>query len=167
LIGSALDGPVEFRRGQPLWLRLLSVIGLGRVPMTIIIMTGTLLFGGIGICGNILLGPASFLLSLLTASVGSLLLTGFIARVIGRLIPSTETAAIGRDSLCGKVATVTLGGSRGFAMAHILDEHGTLHQIACDTDSGIVLKAQDKVVVVSHDDATGRFFVAPLDHQLL
>ena len=115
---------------------LLGWLGLGKVPLLVLIVVLLALFGIIGIAGQQLaeawLGaPLSPWIAAPAALVAALPLAGIGARGLARIMPHDETTAVGLDSLVGRRATVTVGVARigSPARASVRDTHGQTHYV--------------------------------------
>jgi hypothetical protein len=114
---------------------LLGWLGVGRVPVLMLLVVLLALFGLIGLglqrAAEALLGaPLSPWLAAPAAFLAALPLLGASARGLARIMPRDETTAVSLDSLVGKRATVSIGtASRGNpARASVRDAWGQVHQ---------------------------------------
>jgi hypothetical protein len=115
---------------------LLGWLGVGRIPLLMVIVVLLALFGLIGIAGQqlaeALLGrPLSPWIAGPAAFVAALPATGFGARGLARILPGDETSAISLDDLVGRRATITVGTARTGcpARASVRDRHGLTHYV--------------------------------------
>jgi len=115
---------------------LLGWLGIGRIPLLMVIVVLLALFGLIGITvqqlADALLGePVSLWIAGPAAFVAALPLTGLGARGLARILPGDETTAIELDDLVGRRATVTVGTARQGcpARASVRDRHGLTHYV--------------------------------------
>ena len=115
---------------------LLGWLGIGRIPLLMVIVVLLALFGLIGIAAQqlaaVLLGaPLSPWIAAPAAFVAALPLTGLGARGLARILPGDETTAIALDDLVGRRATVTVGTARTGcpARASVRDRHGLTHYV--------------------------------------
>ena len=135
----------------------LELFGFGKVPFSIIIMTAMMLFGSFGVCSNIVLEPilkVPFIygmISLGIASVGSLPLTGFICRFIGKHMPATESYVQGAQALEGREGTAYIEISEKSGVAQVRDRNSALQKIPCRTYDGLVGKGE-KILVTEYDE---------------
>ena len=120
----------------------LGWLGIGQVPLLVILVVLLALFGMIGIAlqqfADALLGaPLSPWLAAPLAFVGALPLLGVSARALARVMPSDETTAVSLDSLVGKRAEVTVGSARrgSPAQARVRDVHGQAHYVMIEPAS--------------------------------
>ena len=93
---------------------LTSLLGLGRVPLFVWLITFLLAFATIGMSIQALAtdltgSPLYLWLAALFSAGASIPVTAMLARPIGALMPKDETSAVGLDSLVGKRGTVTTG----------------------------------------------------------
>ena len=140
-----------------LMIRALSVIGFGKVPMSIVFLCLAVLFGATGLTANGLFehvlpwgwGPALYVWpSLGLAVLVSLSLTGTIARGMGRIMPTTETYAVHPGELVGCVGTAVYplrAGRPGVVNVH--DASGTVQQITAVSPDTDLPKAAEVIVV--------------------
>lgn len=122
-----------------MWGRTLDLLGVGRVPLSIGLMTWCFLFGFIGWLGNQVFSGVgipfiTFWISLLAAFLGAFAGTALLTRLLVRYLPGTETYRIKSvDELSGLVAeaiypiTVTSGWAR------VRDQFGALHEVQVRT----------------------------------
>jgi hypothetical protein len=115
---------------------LLGWLGVGKVPLLMLLVVLLALFGTIGIAlqqaVTALAGePLAPALAAATAFVASLPLLGISARGLARIMPGDETTAVSLDSLLGKRAMVTVGTARrnSPAQARVRDVHGQSHYV--------------------------------------
>ncbi|MGC9316681.1 MAG: hypothetical protein ACP5KN_01440 [Armatimonadota bacterium] len=141
-------------------LRALSVLGFGKVPLSILGTCLMVLFGATGLIANGLFehllpwdwAPTVYVWpSLALAVLSSLTLTGSVARGLHRIMPTRETYAVGPEDLVGRVGVPVYGirdGSRG--VVHVKDESGTLHQVMGRSLEGSLAKGAEVILVRYH-----------------
>lgn len=145
----------------------LSLFGLGQVPLTIALMLAAMLFGGSGAVFNMVLIPAlhsparAVLLSLLGASLVTVLLCSRLTRLLARLLPTFETYRISRSDLIGcggKLLNDADAESVGYAQ--IRDGEGNIHNITCRAylEAGKLVRGQD-VMVIDYDEERNVYHV--------
>ena len=118
-------------------LTALSWLGVGRVPLSIILMVLLLTWGAIGFAVNVLCRPhvaqawQSAMWSLPLAFIGSVLITSGVSKLVVRYVPLHESRARRRHELLGCVgeAVFTIEDSSG--LVAVRDEDGNLFQVAC------------------------------------
>jgi membrane protein implicated in regulation of membrane protease activity len=127
--GPDLDGDAD----------LLGWLGVGRIPLLMLIVLLLALFGMIGIAGQqiaaaVLGAPLSPWIAGPAAFVASLPFTGLAARGLARIMPQDETTAVSLEELVGLRATVVVGTARqgSPARASVRDRHGLTHYVMAE-----------------------------------
>lgn len=136
---------------------ILSLIGVGKCPLSIIIMSFLLLFTLIGIGSNMILkhiliepviyGSISYVLS----AVAGFFLTGLLARGIGRLLPTKETYIQGKKGLVGKIGEAVYDFSKPEGFIQVIDDNQSLHEVRAINTSGKEIKRGQKILVYQYD----------------
>lgn len=137
----------------------LGWLGLGEVPLLIVLVVLLALFGLIGLAGQqlaaALLGaPVSPWIAAPAALAAALPLTGSCARALARILPRDETTAIGLDSLVGRRATVVVGSARRgcAARASVRDAYGQVHYVMIEpTDERQVIEEGGTALLVGRE----------------
>ena len=96
---------------------LLTLLGMGRVPLTIWLALFLLMFAGIGLSVQELAtsltgAPLYSWLAALIAGAAAVPVTGVLARPLGAILPKDHTTAVSTASLIGRRATITDGVAR-------------------------------------------------------
>jgi hypothetical protein len=144
---------------------LLDFLGVGRCPLSIVLMVLCFLFALVGIVTTITLRAVyapSVIVGLVAypvAVMGSFLLTGTLARLIGRVMPSNETYVESATSHIGALgkAIYTFENGQGFVQVH--DKSGTVHEIKATCADGFVLTAGASVLVLDYNTVNHTFLV--------
>ena len=119
-------------------LRALSWLGLGKVPVIILVSMFLMVFGLIGMVGQYVvlsLTGRQFMLPGFIAWLPALMVTLPIMRVfsntMARIMPKEETSAVSEKTFVGRIALITGGVARRDhpAQAKLVDEHGQTHYI--------------------------------------
>lgn len=154
--GGEHDHDAHHEHQERLFLKALSVLGIGRVPFSIVWMTAALVFGGAGIVFNTVLAPVLRVpwiygwLSFAGALVAMVTVTGNFARVVHRLMPTTETYVGKRSDLVGCRGTLVLATDENRGLANVHDPRGNVHQITCRTTNGATIPSGAKVTVIDY-----------------
>lgn len=143
----------------------LDWLGVGRVPLLVLLIAFLAVFGGIGLAGQQLaLTLTGALLSpwiaVPGALVASLPLTAVVARGLARVMPRDETTAFELDDLVGLSGTIVLGRARARSPARtrVLDPHGQAHHVLVEPhDPDAVFEEGDTVLLVRRE---GQHFCA-------
>jgi membrane protein implicated in regulation of membrane protease activity len=152
--------------GQPGTLALLAYLGVGKVPLTVLLI---LLTGAIGLLGWILNSlvqtvfggyPGIFFAAVLPVSlVVSGVVTARVARIIGNALPPISTTATRSEALVGIQGTVISPFvDTRYGMVHVRDRGGTLISVFA-TCEGEPIRRGEKVVLVRYDPAARTYVV--------
>ena len=144
---------------------LLSWLGVGRLPLLMLLVVFLAVFGTVGLIGQQaihdttghLLGP----LYAIPAAIGAALpLTGLAARGLARVLPSDETTAIELDDLVGEVARIVTGrAAAGFpARARVDDRHGQAHYVMVEPNNPDETFTEGEAILIVRRD--GQLFRA-------
>ena len=144
--------------------RVLGWLCVGRVPVLVLLVVFLTTFGLAGLLvQGLLQGLTTLLLPAWIAWAPALAValptTSAIGRGIARIIPKDETSAVSRDSLVGRIATVTLGEARqgNPAQARVRDQHGKTHYVMVEPDGAdAALQAGEPILLVSRRGAVFR-----------
>jgi hypothetical protein len=137
----------------------LAWLGLGRVPLLVVLVVFLALFGVIGLAiqqvAAALAGdPLSPWLAAPAAAFAALPLTGVASRGLARILPRDETTAVPLETLIGRVGTITLGEARegSPARARVEDQHGQAHYVMVEPDNaGQIFREGETVLLVHHN----------------
>lgn len=144
-----VDGNVEH---EGAFTKALSVLGLGRCPLSIVMFSALLIFGGTGFVFNQFLAPTFAVVSVVLAFVAMVFGTGFVAKTVSRFMPQTETYAIEPDHLIGLTGRVHVTVSETFGQVLVRDHQGSLHTLNARAYKGTVHPVGKRVFVVEHKD---------------
>lgn len=148
---------------------LASLLGFGKVPVLLVVLTMLLTFGGIGVSLNLFLDEelkANLvpLISIAVAAICTIALTGTLSRVIARIMPTTETASTTKQDLIGVVGTLTLipGASVGLAQ---ITKNGDMFQIHVQVDGESLAKGAS-VLVTEYDPTSDVYRVCAYSDEI-
>ena len=141
---------------------LLTLLGIGRVPLTIWLALFLFLFAAIGISIQELAQgmtgtPLYGWLAALIAGGAALPVTGTFARPLGRILPQDHTTAVSTDSLVGRRATISIGVARTAspARARVKDAHGQAHRVMVEPhEAASEFHEGDEVLLVRREGNT-------------
>jgi len=168
MAGAPVNQRVLRRLGldQPYYRRCLRWFGVGRVPLSILLMVLFFAWGCIGVTVNLgLRGDPRFAadpwqLSIPVALLGSGLVTRGLSNLFAKWLPSTETYARARASLVGLTGLAVLPIDRDFGLAVVRDERGTAHQVPCRVLPGAVpLEKGQALCLAEYDPNQKVYFV--------
>lgn len=172
LLDGDADGGAEFELGG-FGDALTALLGLGRVPLLIWLASLLLVFGSIGLIGqmwiaDLLGGPLSAGWASLAAGAAALPLNSLAMRPLAAVMPRDETTAIALDELVRRDAEIQIGTARSGspARARVIDRHGQAHNIMVEPhDASSELRAGDTVLLVRREGET--FFAIQYESPLL
>lgn len=152
---------------------LTALLGLGRVPLLIWLASLLLMFGSIGLIGQMwiadLLGaPLSAGWAALVAGAAALPLNSLATRPLAAVMPRDETTAIALDELVRRDAEIQIGTARAGspARAQVIDRHGQAHNVMVEPhDAATELRAGDTVLLVRREGET--FYAIQYESPLL
>jgi membrane protein implicated in regulation of membrane protease activity len=156
------DTHFEGHHNDSFTLRALSVLGFGKVPVSILMTCLMVIFGASGLICNGLFAQVLpwgwaptvyFWPSLAIAVVLSLTLTGWTAKGLARIMPTMETYAIKQTDLVGNVGVAVYAlQAAEMGTVDVKDAGGTVHRVAAKLDAGAVPKGEEVVVVRYHKE---------------
>jgi membrane protein implicated in regulation of membrane protease activity len=138
---------------------LLTLLGIGRVPLTIWLALFLFLFAGIGLsiqelAQSLTGSPLYSWLAALLAGAAAVPVTGVFARPLGHVMPKDHTTAVSTESLIGRRATITDGVARANspARAKVKDIHGQTHHVMVEPhEAASEIHAGDEVLLVRRE----------------
>ncbi len=167
---TAVAAPATSAHEVSIYAGLLAWIGLGRAPLSILLMVLLISWGVIGFVTNVLLAPVmpwpwmAVFGSLPTAAAGSLLITRSTVRLVAKWLPTMETYARPTGALVGSSGEALYNISERFGIASVRDSRGDLFQVACRVYPGDQPIAKGtQVLLVDYNDGEKCFFVTPYD----
>ena len=146
---------------------LLGWLGIGQVPLLMLLVVLLAWFGIVGLAVQQVTGPMSPWLASAGAFAAALPLTGFTARGLARIMPRDETTAVSIDTLVGKRASVTVGVARrgSPAQARVRDVHGQTHYVMMEPcGDGEAVAAGETVLLVRRE---GNIFIGLVEGDAL
>ncbi len=139
----------------------LTWLGVGRVPLSIVLMVLFLTFGLMGFATMQLLrdvlGSNGFFVALPVAIVLSFGLTSVVSRLIARYMPLNESSAEARASFVGRRGEVIFAVSPEGGTVVVRDAGGDLYQLPARSDAPIA--PGTAIVLTNYEDGT--FTVRP------
>jgi len=165
------DGKGDGDRGEGVSLMglLLTVIGVGRAPLPIVLQMFFLFWGVVGILANQILLPnvTNPMLSQALPSLGAAFWLGLIgarvgAEIFGNVMPQEETSVISREALFGMTGKVVFPVTETAGRVHIYDDNQTLHDEPCHIPVGHSPIAKGRPVLVADRDEKGVLIVEEL-----
>ncbi|RJQ80186.1 MAG: DUF1449 family protein [Desulfobacteraceae bacterium] len=148
--------------------RALSFFGIGRVPLSIILVSICFLWGFAGFASNTLLEPIlpSILFVWVSIAIALLVSVGFtrmLAVLLARIMPATETYAVSLEQLAGKWGEAVTTIDDTFGQAHVHDDAGVLHTVPCLVRGGEAKIERGTQVILLFFDKTHKAFLVGTD----
>jgi membrane protein implicated in regulation of membrane protease activity len=139
---------------------LLGWLGVGRVPLLMLLVVFLAIFGLAGLAIQQFAGPLALWIATPAAAAAALPLTGLGARGLARIMPQDETTAVSLDSLVGKRGTITIGAARrgSPAQARVKDDHGQVHYVMVEPYDDDHSLGEGETVRLAHRQ--GNIFIA-------
>ncbi|KXU30142.1 hypothetical protein A0J57_15680 [Sphingobium sp. 22B] len=152
---------------------LLGWLGVGRLPLLMLLAIFLALFGMIGLIGqHLLLDLTGAMLPPLIAApaalIASLPATGLAARRLAPLLPRDQSSAVPLDALTGSFARIVTGVARSGspARARVEDAYGQAHYVMVEPDNaGQTLEEGETILLVRREDHVFRA-ISHGDHYL-
>jgi membrane protein implicated in regulation of membrane protease activity len=165
-VGAEAHG--EASEGMPFLLGVMSWLGLGRVPLSILLMVLLICWSVVGFLTNYVawprLGERVPLLSLPLAAMASAFITRGVVGAVSRWMPTYETYARRRHELLGCRGEAVLPIDQGAGLAVVRDDQGDLFQVPCRVyrDHPPIAKGE-KIRLVAYNGKQGLFYVTLSD----
>ena len=133
---------------------LLGWLGVGRVPLLMLLVVFLAAFGLLGLALQQAAGPLGPGIAAAIAGAAALPVTGLGARGLARIMPRDETTAVSLDTLVGRRGTITVGTARrgSPAQARVRDVHGQPHYVMVEPhDENHPLAEGETVLLIRRD----------------
>jgi membrane protein implicated in regulation of membrane protease activity len=156
-VNGHIDHDHDFEHGGVLQ-SLLSILGIGRVPLSVVIMSAGLLWGFTGYACNKLYGDVWF--SMGVAAVVGLVGTVLVSSIVARLIPKAQSFATNNQQLVSHEGAVLHEVSQTAGTVRVLDKHGHVLDLPARVRQGeSSVAAGVKVRLAEYDSGQNVFFV--------
>jgi membrane protein implicated in regulation of membrane protease activity len=122
---------------MPFHLAAMSWLGIGRVPLSLVLMVLMMTWGLFGFATSYYLegnwDDRTFVppIAIAVAAIGSLLMTALSSRAIVRWLPTSETYAVRRHELLGRTGEAIYQIDQQSGVVSLRDEHNDLFQVPC------------------------------------
>lgn len=149
---------------------LLGILGLGRVPLSIVLITFCLLWGIIGWFAvhsfkTMWPEPGVFIWpSLAVTLIGAGVVTRLASSLLARILPRTESYGAGSRELVGRLADTRYAVSATAGSVQVYDQYGTFHEVPARVLPGeSAIPAGTRVILWRYDENAGAYFVTQDD----
>lgn len=158
-VGFGVDMDSDLHVEGDLHFDFLSWLGVGRLPLLMLIVIFLAIFGIGGLALQQLLrdlagGPLPTLAAVPAVGIAALPVTGVAARLLAPILPRDFTTAVPLDVLVGSSAQIVTGRARSGspARARAEDHHGQVHYIMVEPDNaGQVFEEGERVLLVRRE----------------
>jgi hypothetical protein len=151
--------------GGALLDQALTLLGIGRAPLSIVLTTFCLVWGFVGFATSYALdasAPTALLVpaALVAAATAATIATRSLAALLSRLVPRTQSYGIARRDLKGRTGQARFPIGERFGSATVVDQNGFPHEVDCRVrpgQSGIPVGTS--VVLTEYDPKDNVFYV--------
>lgn len=163
------DRPIHAATGGlDILSRLLSILGVGKVPLMLVLSIFCLIWGAAGVAGNqifatMLRTPALYVWpSMVCAFLIAYASTSGLSQLISRMTPQLETYGTEEELLVGRIARAAYQLDASPGSAFLLDDQQNRIQVRCRTHDGSVIPRGAELLLLEYDPASRIFTVARL-----
>jgi len=156
---------------ESLFWKVALLMGLGKVPLSIIMMTFFFVWGFVGYMLTSALQPilrTPFLFFppvFLATLVITIFVTGYVARIVAKIMPKTSTFTTTVKDLVGKVGESLYSIDQDHGTIRVMDQFGNLQQYAAYTFKDSI-PGDTQVLIVNWNEERNAFLVAVLPPEL-
>ncbi len=152
-------------------LRVALVLGVGKVPLSLVLMTLWFTWGVYGYIMNIILQPILqtpvlfFAPSFFCTLVLTFFSTAYVSKLVAKVIPKTSTFSTREKDLVGKVGQALYKITEKSGTIRVTDQYGNIQQYPARSIKGEI-PSNTKVILVSFDQGGRIFAVKPAPEEL-
>ncbi len=139
--------------------RLLGLFGVGKVPLSILILSACFLWGAVGLALNVWLGTEDMFRVSGLAALAAVVGTRLLAEGLSALMPGEESYHTPKEELVGLVGDVLYEVTPTSGAVRLRDPTGNLLDLDCRIHAGDCVKAAQRVVLDEYDPAADLFYV--------
>lgn len=153
--------------GDAMGFKFLAFFGVGRVPLMYLLTVVSLLFGGTGLIAQKFLSTSMVGVNLGIALLSTILITPHIARLVSKMMPSTETYVSSTANQAGNSGRLVVTTTETFGFVQIRDRFGNDFRCKCQTYPGTEpLPRGTEVVLVEYLPEHETYYVEPLPSEV-
>lgn len=144
---------------------IFGVLGLGKIPLSIVLISLLILFGFTGFTANVVLAnfglpTITFWLSLSIALVTSVCITSVLANAIAKIMPKKESYAESPKHFAGKSGFALYQITENSGFVRVKDQYGNTHELPARVFPGeSIIPAGSEIALVEHDENLKGFYV--------
>jgi hypothetical protein len=139
--------------------RVFGLLGMGKVPLSILWLSVCLIWGAAGLVLNVWLGMEDMPKVILFAALAAVVGARAVAEGLAYLLPREETYHTPKAELVGQVGEVLYEVTRTSGTVRLCDPSGNLLDLDCRIQDGAGLKAGTKVVLQEYEPSADVFIV--------
>jgi hypothetical protein len=164
-------GPHAHSEAPGISSRLLGMLGIGKVPIMLLLSIFCLIWGLTGVAANqifshILRAPAAYVApSAFLAFLVSYFSTGALSQWISTVMPEVETYGTDEEELVGRIARAAYELSARPGSAFLLDDRQNRVQVRCRTHDGSTIPRGAEVLLLEYHPPSRIFTVARLQRE--
>ena len=149
--------------------RAFILFGVGKIPITVLLMIAALIFGVTGTIANRLLAPilrfpaAYGWISLIASFAVMTFLTGKIAKLFHRIVPTLETSALSKRAIIGCTGTLVVAADTSSGVIQVYDKQRDLKQVDCRTD-GAGLPRGSEALIIDYKEGDDTYLIEAFSH---
>lgn len=137
-----------------------TFLGVGRVPISIVVLSLAFVWGVAGLAGVSLYGPGAVWMAAGAAGVAAIVVTRYVAKLVGRLVPSVATYHTPSQALVGLRGMVVYQVTGDSGVVRLTDDRGTMRDVRCRVAEGQPpIPGDTKVILLRHDHERDEFLV--------
>jgi membrane protein implicated in regulation of membrane protease activity len=156
-VGDNLSHPVDAPGG--ILTGVLSFLGIGKAPISVLLISYALVWGVTGLASLRLLGPERIVTAIALAAALSVALTGRLSDRLARLLPSVETYHVPLDRLVGLRGEVLYEITTDSGVVRVRDADENLRDVAARLAEGSAPAAAGTRVLLERFDPHARVFI--------
>jgi hypothetical protein len=139
--------------------RAFGLLGVGKVPVSILWLSVCFIWGATGLVLNVLLGVGALRQNVLFAALAAVVGARSVAEGLAFLLPREESYHTPKAELVGQVGEVLYEVTRTSGTVRLCDPSGNLLDLDCRVLDGAGLKAGTRVVLQEYEPTADVFFV--------
>jgi hypothetical protein len=139
--------------------RAFGLLGIGKVPTSILLLSVCLIWGAAGLVLNVWLGMETMPRNIMWAALAALVGARGIAEGLAFLLPREESYHTPKEELIGQVGEVLYEVTQTSGAVRLLDPSGNLLDLDCRTQEGTGIKAGTKVVLQGYEPGADVFYI--------
>jgi membrane protein implicated in regulation of membrane protease activity len=141
---------------------VIGFLGVGKVPLTILLMSYCFVWGAVGLSAITLWGTAAVGKAVAVALIAAVLVTRFVAAGIARVLPSVESYHTPLRQLVGLSGEVLYEVTNDSGTVRLRDPSSDLRDVSSRIPAGAPrLPAGTRVMLLRYDAAARTFLVTP------